>query len=182
MPKQRPQRCNALIRRNDARLDRAAREGRLSEYLRRSRERCRNWPVLGSKRCRFHGGHSTGPTTADGMARTLAAMKAGRTRWLAELKAADKPIPCGRHRGGKNRPIEEREHAAHEKQCHRKARDLLRQIRAERKAGRAREREENRRKMEDHARRKAHIAAGLPVLDRGRMGKSLINPSSERTV
>ena len=162
MPKQRLQRCDALIRRNDARLNRAAREGRLSECLRGSRERCRNWPIRGSKRCRFHGGHSTGPTTPEGMARTLAAMKAGRARWLAKLKSAGKPIPCGRKKGGRNLPADEREQAAYEKRCHREARKLSRQMRAERKARRVGEREENRRKMEDHARRKARADAGLP--------------------
>src|SRR5712691_1082363 len=113
MPKQRPQRCNAQIRRNDARLYRAVREGQLSEYLRRSRERCRNWPIRGSKRCRLHGGLSTGPTTPEGKGRTVAAMNAGRLRWLARLKAEGKPAPCGRKRGGKNRSIEEREHGAY---------------------------------------------------------------------
>ncbi len=162
MRKQRPQRCNARTRRNDARLNRAAREGRLSEYLRRSRERCRNWPVRGSKRCRFHGGHSTGPTTADGMARTLAAMKAGRARWLAKLKSEKKPIPCGRKKGGRNLPKDEREQVAYEKQCNREARKALRQFRTEGKARRVRERENTRRRMADHARRKARMDAGGP--------------------
>ena len=34
-------------------------------------------------RCRLHGGLSTGPKTAEGMRRTLAALRAGRARWLA---------------------------------------------------------------------------------------------------
>jgi hypothetical protein len=42
------------------------------------------------------------------MARTLAAMQAGRLRWLAKLKAEGKPIPCGRKKGGRNAPLEER--------------------------------------------------------------------------
>jgi hypothetical protein len=33
-----------------------------------------------NKRCRMHGGASTGPRTAEGLSRTLAAMKAGRER------------------------------------------------------------------------------------------------------
>jgi hypothetical protein len=49
----------------------------------------------GRIRCRLHGGASTGPTTPEGMARTLAAMQAGRLRWLSKLKAQGKPIPCG---------------------------------------------------------------------------------------
>ena len=162
MSKQRPQRCNAQIRRNDARLYHAAREGRLTEYLRRSREQCRNWPVRGSKRCRFHGGRSTGPMTPDGMARTLAAMKAGRARWLANLKSEGKPAPCGRKKGGRNLSAEEREQAAYEKRRHCEARKMLRQYRAERKARRIQEREETRRRMEEHAWRKARVDAGLP--------------------
>ena len=157
MSKQRAQRCNAQIRRNDARLYRAAREGRLSDYLRRSRERCRNWPERDSNRCRFHGGRSTGPTTPDGMARTVAGMKAGRARWLAKLKSEGKPIPCGRKKGGRNLPPEEREQLACETRRLREGRAVLRQIRAERRA----QREEARRKMEEHARRKARADAGL---------------------
>jgi hypothetical protein len=41
----------------------------------------------------FTAGLSTGPTTPEGMARTIAAMKAGRLRWLAQLKSEGKPIP-----------------------------------------------------------------------------------------
>ena len=172
MPKQRPQRCNAQIRRNDARLNRAAREGRLSEYLRRSRERCRNWPVRGSKRCRFHGGHSTGPTTPDGMARTLAAMKAGRARWLAQLKSEGKPIPCGRKKGGRNLPAEEREQAAYEKRCHRKARP------APPNSGRTKGAPCSGARGDPSQDGRSCTAEGAhgcwsAVLDRGRMGKSL---------
>jgi hypothetical protein len=135
MPKQR-ERCGARIRRSDARLHQAASEGRLDEYLRRSRWSCRNWPVRGGKRCRFHGGYSTGPRTADGLARTVAAMIAGRTRWLRKLRVEGSPIPCGRKKGGRNLPLEEREQVAYEKRCHRQAQEVLRQIRAERRARR----------------------------------------------
>jgi hypothetical protein len=38
------------------------------------------------QRCRFHGGRSTGPLTEDGKARSLAATRAGRQRWLAEMR------------------------------------------------------------------------------------------------
>lgn len=89
-------------------------------------------------------------------------MNAGRTRWLAKLKAEGKPIPCGRKKGGRNLPRGEREQVAYEKQCHREAREVARQSRAERKVRRVRYREENRRKTEDHARRKARADAGLP--------------------
>jgi hypothetical protein len=105
MPKQRLQRCNARRRRTDAALYRAERQGRLMKYL-RSSSWCRNWPVRGKKRCRLHGGRSTGPTTPEGMARTIAAMKAGRLRWLAQLKSEGKQIPCGRKKGGSQRTVE----------------------------------------------------------------------------
>jgi hypothetical protein len=165
MSKQRPQRCDARTRRTDAARDRAAREGRLADYLRRSRERCRNWPIRGKKRCRLHGGLSTGPTTPEGLARTIVAMKAGRRRWLARLKSEDKPIPYGRKKGSRNAPLEEREHAAYVRQWDRKYRDMVRRGRAERKARRAQrrqEREDTRRRMAEHARRKARMDAGLP--------------------
>jgi hypothetical protein len=45
-------------------------------------------------------------------ARTVAAMKAGRVRWLEKLKSEGKRVPCGRKKGGRNRPAEERERAA----------------------------------------------------------------------
>lgn len=137
-------------------------EGRLMEYLRRSGHWCRNWPVRGKKRCRFQGGLSTGPMTRGGMARTVAAMKAGRARWLAKLKSEGKPIPCGRKRGGRNIPADEREQAAYERRCHRESRKLSRDMWAERNARRIREREETRRRMEEHARRKARFDAGGP--------------------
>src|SRR5262249_25829820 len=41
-------------------------------------------------------GLSTGPTTPEGKARTIKALKAGRRRWLAKLKSDGKPIPFGR--------------------------------------------------------------------------------------
>jgi hypothetical protein len=72
MPKQRPQRCDARRRRSDAARYRADPEGRLMEYL-RSSSWCRNWPVRGKKRCRLHGGFSTGPRTPERKARTAAA-------------------------------------------------------------------------------------------------------------
>jgi hypothetical protein len=45
-------------------------------------------PALPEKeRCRMHGGLSTGPKTPEGKARTLAALKAGFQRWVAERRA-----------------------------------------------------------------------------------------------
>jgi hypothetical protein len=74
------------------------------------------------------------------MSRTVEAMKTGRARWLAQLKAEGKPIPCGRKKGGHNRSIEERARAAWEKQCLREWRDASRQNRSERKKRRDQER------------------------------------------
>ena len=92
-------------------------------------------------------------------------MVAGRRRWLAQIKAEGKKAPCGRKKGGHNRPVVEREHAAYVRQCRREWRQLDLALRADRKAQRAetrREREQARRKAEDHARRKARFDAGGP--------------------
>jgi hypothetical protein len=67
---------------------------------------CRKWPVPGKERCRFHGGRSTGPLTDEGKARSLAAMREGRRRWLANMhakKAAGeiKRFPGGRKSGSR---------------------------------------------------------------------------------
>jgi hypothetical protein len=107
------------------------------------------------------------------MARTLAAMQAGRRRWLAKLKVEGKPIPCGRKKGGRNAPLEEREHAAYLREQDRIYRPIDLQVRAERKAERRLERglrraqreyelEKARYQAADHARRSARVAAGLP--------------------
>ena len=93
-------------------------------------------------------------------------MKAGRLRWLAELKSDGKPIPCGRKKGGRNAPLKEREHAAYVRECERKYRDVVRRSRAERKERRAQrrqEREETRGRLEEHARRKARMDAGFRI-------------------
>jgi hypothetical protein len=99
------------------------------------------------------------------MARTIAAMKAGRLRWLAKLKSEGRPVPCGRKKGGRNAPLKEREYSAYVKKCARNYRDVLQRIRVDRKARRAKrrqEREEAQLKAVDHARRKARVEAGLP--------------------
>jgi hypothetical protein len=140
MPKQ-PRRCGARMRVSAAGLDRAIGYDRVVQYLRRSGGRCRNWPVRGKERCRFHGGYSTGPTTPDGMARTVAAMKLGRWRWLRRMRADGIPIPCGRKRGGRNLPLEEREQLAVEKRRRREARILLQGVRVARRRRRVRERD-----------------------------------------
>ena len=48
---------------------------------------CRQ-PIPGRRRCLYHGGKSTGPRTAAGMANTVAALKAGRERWLQRMRLA----------------------------------------------------------------------------------------------
>ena len=93
------------------------------EYL-RSSSWCRNWPVRGKKRCRLHGGLSTGPKTSEGKARTVAAMIEGRRRLLEKLKAEGKLVPWGRKKGGVNRSAAERQLARATKQHARARRDL----------------------------------------------------------
>jgi hypothetical protein len=56
-------------------------------------------------RCRLHGGASTGPITADGRSRTIAALKAGRERWLSRMRLAKQrgeipKLPNGRRPRG----------------------------------------------------------------------------------
>jgi hypothetical protein len=64
---------------------------------------CKNWALPGSRRCRMHGGLSTGPRTPEGKARSLAAriaaMVEGRKRWLEKMKAEGKKLKCGRKSG-----------------------------------------------------------------------------------
>jgi hypothetical protein len=77
---------------------------RCGARVRRRHGFCRKWPVPGKTRCRFHGGRSTGPLTDEGKASSLAAMREGRQRWLADMhakKAAGeiKRFPGGRKSG-----------------------------------------------------------------------------------
>ena len=83
-----------------------------------------DWAVRGSRRCRLHGGVSTGPRTPEGKALTIAAMVEGRRRLLEKLKAEGKPVPWGRKRGGVNRSAAERQLAQASKQHARARRDL----------------------------------------------------------
>jgi hypothetical protein len=70
------------------------------------------------------GGFSTGPRTAEGKARTIAAMVEGRRRLLERLEAEGKPVPWGRKRGGVNRSATERQLARAGKEHARAQRDL----------------------------------------------------------
>jgi len=62
---------------------------------------CRKWPVPGKERCRFHGGRSTGALTEEGRARSHAAMRAGRQRWLEEMRAKKAAGEIERFPGGR---------------------------------------------------------------------------------
>ena len=79
-----PQRCGAMAKHADPSRVRG--------------RRCRNWPVPGRTRCRFHGGLSTGPKTPEGKAAVVAAMQEGRRRRIAELALDGKKINTGRRR------------------------------------------------------------------------------------
>ena len=57
--------------------------------------RCRNW-AMPNGRCRVHGGASTGPRTAEGKARVVAAMVEGRRKMIERLHAEGKRAPGGR--------------------------------------------------------------------------------------
>jgi hypothetical protein len=154
MPSRR-RRCDARVGRGARAKDRALMAG---EFRKLMRSRCRNWALPGSTRCRLHGGLSTGPLTPEGLARTVAAMKVGRARWVAKLKAEGKPIPAGRKKGGRNRSLEQREQAAYEKQC---ARDWHRVVLLNRRQARRAQRwQERKRAAEDEARRKRFHAGG----------------------
>ncbi|MEJ6390473.1 HGGxSTG domain-containing protein [Gymnodinialimonas ulvae] len=48
----------------------------------RTGEPCQRKPILGRKRCRNHGGMSTGPKTEEGLARIA---EGQRRRWKKEL-------------------------------------------------------------------------------------------------
>jgi hypothetical protein len=60
---------------------------------------CRNWAVRGKTRCKFHGGMSTGPKTPEGKARVIAALVAGRRRWVERMKVEGRKFPGGRKPG-----------------------------------------------------------------------------------
>jgi hypothetical protein len=60
---------------------------------------CKAWAMRGSCRCRMHGGASTGPKTEEGKARSIAALVAGRRRWLESMKAKGEKLTCGRKPG-----------------------------------------------------------------------------------
>lgn len=64
--------------------------------LSRRQHLCKNPPIEGRTRCRFHGGMSTGAKTPEGKTRSIAAMVEGRRQWIEALQAEGLKIPCGR--------------------------------------------------------------------------------------
>ena len=157
----RRRRCDAHTRINIAAAERALREGRRPSFL-RSSGYCRNWALSGSNRCRLHGGASTGPTTPEGMARTVAALKAGRVKWLAKLKSEGKPVPCGRKKGGRNRPAEERERAAREEKWRRDCQRMAQRLRTTNRKALRDQRRQQQELAADLALRRERFRAGLP--------------------
>jgi hypothetical protein len=93
---------------------------------------CRNWPVPGKTRCRFHGGLSTGPRTAHGKERAVAAMVEGRRRWVERMKAEGKKFPGGRKAGVRWTTAAMRARAAAEEQAPRTLDDFIAGLREER--------------------------------------------------
>jgi hypothetical protein len=89
----------------------------------RSGSRCRRyvavdpWTKKLRKRCRLHGGLSTGPKFPDAKERALAAANAGLARWRERMRAAKAAgliakFPCGRKPGSSRK---QRELEAHER-------------------------------------------------------------------
>jgi hypothetical protein len=93
-------------------------------------------------------------------------MKAGRARWLAGLKARGEPIPFGRRRGGKNRSPEQIDEARPEDEGRREWRAYRIRENAERKARRAKRRQDGAGLAEQH-RRHDGFQAGQPWDNRG---------------
>ena len=136
-------RCDARNRRSPTAQARALGAGgvpRLRKLMRS--DRCRNWALPGSNRCRLHGGHSTGPLTPEGTARTVYAMKQGRHPLAGKSEIRGQADPLRPQEGRRNRSIEEREQAAYEKECTREWRAAVPQSRTERQARRMKRREE----------------------------------------
>jgi len=66
--------------------DRASNGSVLCGARTRKGQPCRNMSEPGRRRCKFHGGRSTGPRTPEGRARIA---EAQRRRWAAGIQAAD---------------------------------------------------------------------------------------------
>src|SRR5437764_14666187 len=66
---------------------------RCGARLSHGRGYCRAWALKGRRRCRHHGGKSTGPRTPEGRARTLTAMWWDRKRMIESLHAMGLKAP-----------------------------------------------------------------------------------------
>lgn len=108
-----------------ARAERARLQGREAERTARARvvcgartrkgTTCRNKSEPGRKRCRFHGGKSTGPRTPEGRARIAEAQRRRWARWRAEQSETAEAIEAGAARwggGGPNSAMLHRERSA----------------------------------------------------------------------
>jgi hypothetical protein len=87
------QRCGALVRYRSKKMEQyqlgLIEKAEVLRVVRRS-EHCQNWALPGSRRCRLHGGLSTGARTPEGKLRQAEA----RRRWLERLRAEGrKPGP-----------------------------------------------------------------------------------------
>ena len=91
-------------RRCHARVKNRGPSYRLVEYApmqraRRRSDRCQNWALPGSRRCRLHGAFSTGARTPEGKQRQAE----GRRRWLERLRAGGKKPGPPKGTGGRPR-------------------------------------------------------------------------------
>ena len=84
-------------KRCDARVKNLVRIGKNGVRVARS-PRCRAW-AMENGRCRVHGGASTGPRTAEGKARVVAAMLEGRRKWVERRRAEGRRFTAGRKGG-----------------------------------------------------------------------------------
>jgi hypothetical protein len=95
-------------------------------------------------------------------------MQAGRLRWLAQLKAEGKPAPCGRKKGGRNAPLEERRLAeattrlVRARAALRRANSASADYRRKRREARQEAKREVQRLLEEHREQRRTI--GMPPL------------------
>ena len=82
----------------DARVKNPIKFGKNGVRVARS-PHCRAW-AMENGRCRVHGGASTGPRTAEGKARVVAAMVEGRRKWVERRRAEGRRFTAGRKGGG----------------------------------------------------------------------------------
>jgi len=61
--------------------------------LKKNGQRCRSKKLHRGKKCRFHGGLSTGARTPEGKQKAIAAMREGYKLWLIK-KRANQSRPC----------------------------------------------------------------------------------------